>query len=212
MIPRRIGAFCTHEINRLRHKSDLSPFIRKLSNPALTFPDMNESIQFTYNKRFAYFWGAGLLIFIVAMIVRSHQLDNPKQIQILRYFEYLFILFLAYFIYKYLMPAIQNKTALELNETYIIDYVRSRTINWSEVIGIKLISFRRGGYGIALQLIDKKSFVSGLRLGQRILSWMTNLSYGTPVVIPLQYISGANKIIFESLNSFIVSNQKYNKG
>jgi hypothetical protein len=158
--------------------------------------------SFTYNKLFSYsvtFVISGILILF---IIRSYQLEDPIQVRILKYIGLLFLLLLGIVISKFLIPSINQLSALELNDLGIVDKVRNREAFWKDIKEIRLIRFRNGGAGICIDLTDKNSFTSNLNLGQKFIGWMSNLTYGTPFVIPLQYVSGSNKDIFETIQQY----------
>jgi hypothetical protein len=151
----------------------------------------------------------GISGILILFIIRSYQLEDPGQIRVLKYIGLLFLLLLGIVISKFLIPSINQHSALELNELSLIDKVRNREAYWKNIKDIRLVSFRNGGAGICIDLIDKDSFKSSLNLGQKCLGWMSDLSYGTPFIVPLQYISGSNKEIFETIQQY--RNQISNK-
>ena len=158
--------------------------------------------SFTYNKLFSYSVTFGISGILILFIIRSYQLEDQAQIRILKYIGLLFLLLLGIAISKFLIPSINQVSALELNNLSLVDRVRNREAFWKDIKEIRLIRFRNGGAGICIDLADKKSFTSNLNLGQRFIGWMSNLAYGTPFVIPLQYISGFNKDIFETIQQY----------
>jgi hypothetical protein len=158
--------------------------------------------SFTYNKLFSYSVTFVLLGILILFIIRSYQIEDPAQVRILKYIGFLFLLLLGIVILKFLIPAINQQSALELNDLSLVDKVRNREVYWGNIKEIRLVSFRNGGAGICIELADKDSFTSNLNLGQKFLGWMSNLTYGSPFVIPLQYITGSNKDIFETIVHF----------
>ena len=163
---------------------------------------MKNRVQFTYNKWFAYLTVILLSLLILICIVRSNQLYDPKQIEILRYFEIFCSILLLFVLYSFLMPYLKNRPALELNELGIIDYVRNRKVYWNNVQDVRLISFRNGSSGIAIDLKDKASFISGLNFLHKLLSRVSIFSFNTPMIIPLQYISGSRHEIFRAIQLY----------
>jgi hypothetical protein len=158
---------------------------------------------FTYNKAFSYSAVTGLLLIITLFLIRSFQLQDPAQTRILIYAGSLILIILGFTVFKYLIPSIKRNSALELNEFSLIDHVRNREVYWNNIRGIRLINFfLNGGSGLAIDLIDKKIFISTLSTGQSFLCRMNNFSFGTPLVIPLQYISGNNNDIYEAVKYF----------
>jgi hypothetical protein len=163
---------------------------------------MKNTIQFTYNKWFAYVTMILLSVLILVFIIRSNQLHDPVQIEILRYFEVFCFILLLFVFYKYFIPYLNKRPALELNEMGIIDYVRNRKVFWTNVQDLKLLSFRSGSSGIAIDLKDKDLFISDLNFLQKLLSWMSKFSFNTPLIIPLQYISGSKHEIFQAMQLY----------
>jgi hypothetical protein len=53
-------------------------------------------------------------------------------------FVIVFVLISALLIVKRILPAIKGKTALELNETCLVDYIRNITINWKDIKEIRI--------------------------------------------------------------------------
>jgi hypothetical protein len=158
--------------------------------------------SFTYNRLFSCSVTFGLSILLILLIIRSTQLKDPSQVHVLIYFGVFILAFLAIVIVKFLIPSINQNPALELNELSLIDKVRNREVFWENIKEIRLVNFRRGGAGICIDLIDKALFLSELKASQKLLSWISNLSYGTPFVLPLQFISGSNQEIFEAIVSY----------
>ena len=164
---------------------------------------MPKTIIFLYNKWFAYISSAGLLSFILIFIFRSYQLSDPEQVRILEYFEFLFLVFLLFVVYKFILPVALKKPPLQYTTAYLYDAIRNRRVNWSNIKAVRIVSFRSGSSGIAIDLIDKDVFLSSLKFSQKILAWTTNLFYGSPIVLPFQYIDGSNADIFQSISSFL---------
>jgi hypothetical protein len=166
---------------------------------------MKRTMQFTYNKWFAFLTMGSFAILILFCIIRANQLNDPEQSKILKYFLYFFIIILFLVVYKYFIPYLKKSVALELNELYLIDNIRNRKVYWDNILNLSLIKFRNGSSGIAVNLKDKQQFISNLNFLQKLLSWISNFTYGTPLVIPLQYISGNNDEIFQAVNDYFRS-------
>jgi hypothetical protein len=158
--------------------------------------------SFAYNKLFSYTVTFGLSAILILFIIRSYQLEDPAQVSILKFIGLIFLLLLGIVISKFLIPSINQHSALELNELSLVDRVRNREVYWKNIKDIRLVSFRNGGAGICIDLTDKDSFTSNLNLGQKFLGWVSNITYGSPFIIPLQYIAGSNKDIFETIQQY----------
>lgn len=163
---------------------------------------MKNTIQFTYSKWFACLTVIFLLLLILLCTIRLNQLNDPRQIEILKYFEFICFVFLLFVVYKYFIPYLNKRPALELNELGIIDHVRNRKVCWNNVQDIRLISFRDGSSGIAIDLKDKALFISNLSFLQKLLSGLSKFSFNTPMIIPLQYISGSRQKIFQEVQLY----------
>ena len=158
--------------------------------------------SFTYSRLFSYSVTFGLSILLILLIIRSSELKDQSQLRVLIYFGVFILVFLGMVIVKFLIPSINQNPALELNELSLIDKVRNREVDWENIKDIRLTSFGGRGAGICIDLIDKGLFLSYLNTLQKLLSWISNLSYGTPFVLPFQYISGSNQEIFEAIVSY----------
>jgi len=163
---------------------------------------MGDNVQFRYNKSFTYSTAILLTILLSFLAFRTFQLGGADLLIMLS-FDGFFALLILFIIVKYLVPAIKGKTALELNERSIIDLIRHRVINWDNVCSVRLITLY-GVFtpGIAIDLVDKKIFFQEKKSFQRLIAKVIDLSYKTPCVIPLQYISGDIKEIFSAVDLY----------
>ena len=103
------------------------------------------------------------------------------------------------------LSAWQNKPALALTDDFLIDFVRNQTVHRTNIRGIRNVSFRNGLSGIAVDLVDKNIFMSRLNGWQKLNGRLNDFIYGTPFIIPFQYISGSNNDIFSVLSSYLNS-------
>ena len=94
-------------------------------------------------------------------------------------FAVVFILMSALLIIKRLIPAIQGKTALELNDTCIVDYIRNITVDWKDIKEINLIRGRSS---------------SLIRVSLR---WVSD--YGSEIDIPLRFVKGKDNEIYSTV-------------
>ncbi|MBZ5858365.1 STM3941 family protein [Flavihumibacter profundi] len=164
---------------------------------------MSDTIQLTYNKVFAYLTLSMLSIVLFIFVIRTFQLSDPEEIAIMRYFDIFMIVLIIVVCIKYFIPAIKGQIALELNKDCLVDNIRNRKVYWSNVQNVRQVNFSRSfSSGIAIDLIDKDAFYSDQNMWQKLLGRFSNFSYNTPFIIPLQYISGDNTVIFETLKKY----------
>lgn len=140
------------------------------------FITMTESTKYPYSINFAL---ASILMMVVLMlllftnVVGSH---STGVWAVYGVFVIVFVLMSALLVVKRLIPAIQGKTALELNETGIIDYIRNVTIGWKDVKEIHQIRGRSS---------------SLIRVS---LKWVSD--YGSEIDIPLRFVKGKDNDIY----------------
>lgn len=143
------------------------------------FITMTESTKYPYSINFTL---ASILMMVVLMlllftnVVGSH---STGVWAVYGMFVIVFVLMSALLIVKRLIPAIQGKTALELNETCIIDYIRNITIDWKDVKEINLIR----GRSSSLIRVD--------------LKWVSD--YGSEITIPLRFVKGKDNDIYSTV-------------
>ena len=164
---------------------------------------MGDIIQIRYNKSFAYSTTTLLSILFSFLAFRTFQL-NGDDLWIMLSFDAFFALFILVVVIKYLVPAIRRRTALELNEHAIIDLVGHRVATWGNIRSIRLITlYGVLTPGIAVELVDKEMFLQKLNRFQKPLAKIIQLSYKTPFIIPLHYISGDIKEIFTIVDNYL---------
>ena len=93
-----------------------------------------------------------------------------------------FIIQLVYLFITRLLPALQNKTALEFNNTGIADYVKKVELDWSAISSIKLET------GSSPKLIIE-------------LKEETN--YGKEIIVNLKWVSGNYNEISDNANAYL---------
>ena len=93
-----------------------------------------------------------------------------------------FITQLVYLFITRLLPALQNKTALEFNNTGIADYVKKVELDWTAIAAIKLET------GSSPKLIIE-------------LKEETN--YGKQIIVNLKWVSGNYAEISETANTYL---------
>ena len=164
---------------------------------------MGDLIQFPYNKSFAYSTVVLLSILFFIFLFRTFQFNDPRQVQVILFFDIFFFLLIGFVLLKYVIPAARGKIALELNENNIIDSVRHRVVNWENVQDVTYTKLW-GTFtaGIVVHLIDKNSFLAEQNTFQKLLGRISGLSYKTPFVIPSQYLSGDSRQIFQTIKTY----------
>ena len=105
------------------------------------------------------------------------------------------------FTYKLIIPTILGKYALEVTKDEIIDNINNRIIKWNNVKGIRKIILKGTASGLAIDLFDQKELTQQLNFIQRMLCYVTNIFYGTPLTMSFQYISGDNSQILLTLQN-----------
>jgi hypothetical protein len=117
-----------------------------------------------------------LMLLLFSNVINSH---STLAWAVYGVFVIVFVLMSTLLIVKRLIPAIQGKTALELNETCIIDYIRNITIDWKDVKEINLIR----GRSSSLIRVD--------------LKWVSD--YGSEITIPLRFVKGKDNDIYSTV-------------
>jgi hypothetical protein len=163
---------------------------------------MQDTIQFKYNKGFAYIGGTGLLLLNLWLIIMTYNDTRTVDIKDKLYlFDGALLVILIVFIVKFFIPAIKEQVALELNSEGIFDNVRHRHSSWDNIKDIKWQSFKNSS-GMAVYLFDKSMFISDLSFFQRTIYFTLGWWYNTPFLIPFQYIAGDNKEIFQTVTTY----------
>lgn len=163
---------------------------------------MQETIQFKYNKGFAYISGTGLLLLNLCLVIMTYKDTRLADVKGKLYlFDVALLIILIAFVVKFFIPAAKGQVALELNSEGIFDNVRHRHTNWDNVKDIQWQSFKNSA-GMAVYLIDKRSFIAAMSFLQKLLYYSFSWWYNTPFLIPFQYLAGDNKEIFEAVTAY----------
>jgi len=104
---------------------------------------------------------------------------------------------------KYLLPALFGQTILELTKDKIIDRVNNRVVTWKNVKAIRKVKFRYSS-GVAIELFDKTELTDHLNFIEKPFSYITDIFYGTPLVIAFQYVSGGNSEILLTIENYFL--------
>ncbi|MDP9080890.1 MAG: hypothetical protein M3O71_26015 [Bacteroidota bacterium] len=138
-----------------------------------------KSKEFPYSLSYTL---ATILVMLVLMLMLFTNVKGSNSTwawAIYGVFAVIFILVCGLLVVKRLIPAMQGKTALELNETCIIDYIRNITISWTDVKEISLVRGRSS---------------SLIRVS---LKWESD--YGSEIDIPLRFVKGKDEAIYDEV-------------
>ena len=159
------------------------------------------SIKFKYDIVSALVYGLFLGIILVTVLNKTSTTIDLQDHKSLFFVDILAGLSSIYFIYKILIPALFGKIALELTNEDIIDHMNNRVIKWSNVKNTRKITFSALSTGIAIELFDKTQFTDQLNSIQKPFFYITDIFYGTPLIMAFQYISGDNSEILQAMQN-----------
>ena len=80
----------------------------------------------------------GIILMSVPNLIKFIKTHDTTNWLLILSFDFFFLLLLVYIIFKQLVPALQGKIALEINQDGIISYVRNFDISWEDVQRIEL--------------------------------------------------------------------------
>jgi len=145
-----------------------------------------QTTNYIYSKTNSILFTAllgGLIIFSVPHLINFIYNGNSLNWSLLLIFDLFILLMLLYIIIKALIPAIQNKVVLELNQTSIISYAKDINIEWKNIEKIQLKSGRSSS---ALYIIFKYETERG--------------SY---IRIPLGFVQGNDEEIYNNALDYL---------
>jgi hypothetical protein len=166
---------------------------------------MNETMEIRYSRAYAYF----ALIVMIALIsfltylVLSSGTEKWKgnSLIFLSMFGLLLFLLTIYLIVRYLIPAVKRQNAIILNNDFIIDNIRNNKISWNNVREIRSINGRANF--IAIDLINNSEVTCQTKnIFKKILYANNKIFYGTPILIPTQFVDGSSIEIMNIFFSF----------
>ncbi|MFT3936705.1 MAG: STM3941 family protein [Chitinophagaceae bacterium] len=167
---------------------------------------MSTTIQFKYNKGFAYIMTIVLLLLCIVFILNAYFIKVNTVKSALLFSGFMPFLFLFYLRKRFFLPALKNEPALELNNNEIIYFIKNQSVPWSNVKSIRQLTFKNS-LGIAVVLVDKNEFMQDKTALQKAGYFFSNLFYGTPIVISLQYIAGKDKDILQTVQKYFEEKQ-----
>lgn len=145
-----------------------------------------QTIKYTYSKTssilFTILFG-GLIIFSVPHLIKFIYDGNTLNWSLLLIFDLFILLMLLYIIVKNLIPALQNKIAIELNQTSIISYAKNINIEWKNIEKIQL---RTGRSSSALYITFKYE-----------------TDHGSHIRIPLGFVQGNDDEIYNTVLDYL---------
>lgn len=143
---------------------------------------MPPTVQYLYSLKFSL--GTILLMtaFMLVLLNNVMAVNTTLTWVVYGVFAVIFLFFVVEMTTKRLIPAVKGEIALELDEEGINDYIRDASIGWND---IKEINFVRGRTAACLR-ID--------------LKWESD--YGSQLAIPLRWIKGNDREIYETVSAF----------
>lgn len=146
---------------------------------------MSETIQYPYSKNAALMMISLPLIFLVITIpnlIKAHSVSISISFIVIAVANLIFITQFVYLFITRLLPALQNKTALEFNNTGIADYVKKVELDWTAIASIKLET------GSSPKLI---------------IALKEETNYGKQIAVNLKWVAGSYKEISETANAYL---------
>ena len=146
---------------------------------------MQQTVKYPYSRNGAFMMMSLPLVFLaitLTNITKAFEIGFSVRGAIIAAAGLVFIIQLVYLFITRLLPALQNKTALEFNNTGIADYVKKVELDWIAIAGIKLET------GSSPKLIIE-------------LKEETN--YGKEIIVNLKWVSGNYTEISETANAYL---------
>ncbi len=153
---------------------------------------MYETIKYSYNTQSALTRIVVPLVFLVitATNLKTAYLEHiTVSWLIIATADLIFIAQMIFIFVNRLLPALQNKPALELNETGIADYIRKVEISWRDIAAINFEQGRR-----AKMVIDLKE----------------ETDYGKQIAINLNWVRGNHMEICQTTQAYLEEMNRVN--
>jgi hypothetical protein len=142
-----------------------------------------------------------LISFLTYLVLSSGTEKWKGSLIFLSVFALLLFSLTIYLIVRYLIPAVKGQNAIILNNDFIIDNIRNNKISWNNVREIRSINSRANF--IAIDLINNSKVTSQTKnIFKKILYSNNKIFYGTPILIPTQFVEGSNKEIMNIFFAF----------
>lgn len=173
---------------------------------------MTNRIEIPFSKGFAIF-GTLFLTGFVILFSYKYFYEDPRAMSnndwlILVVLDTLSAGTCIYFIFKFLIPALKGHPAIIIEKDTITDYVRNNSISWEDVKGFRLGSFGSFNY-IGIELKEDNAFINQKRnVFKKLLMVNNRFFYGTPLLIPTQYVAGSDKKLLALFINYLETRQK----
>jgi hypothetical protein len=166
---------------------------------------MNDTVELRYSRAYAYTALVLMLVLIsfLTYLVLSSGTEKWERntLYFLTTFAVLLFSLTIYLIVRYLIPAIKRQNAIILNNDFIVDNIRNNKISWNNVKEIRSINGRANF--VAINLIDNSEVTCQTKnIFKKILYANNKIFYGTPILIPTQFVDGSNEEIMNIFFSF----------
>jgi hypothetical protein len=151
-----------------------------------------ETIKYPYNTNAALTRIAVPLVFLVITLnnlLTAYHKGITANWLIIGTADLIFIAQIVFIFINRLLPALQNKAALELNETGVDDYIRKVEISWKDIAAINLEQGRR-----SKMVIDLKE----------------ETDYGKQIAINLNWIQGNDLEICQTTQAYLEEMNRLN--
>lgn len=149
-----------------------------------------QTINYIYSKTSSILFTAllgGLIIFSLPYLINFIYNGDSLNWSLLLIFDLFIFLMLLYIIIKTLIPAVQNKVALELNQTSIISYAKNINIEWKS--------------------IEKIQLRSGRSSSSLYITFKYETDHGSHIRIPLGFVQGNDEKIYNTMIVYLKSNK-----
>ena len=151
---------------------------------------MQQTVKYTYSRNAAFMMMSLPFLFFgmtLTNVTKVFETGLTLRGGIVIAASVVFLVQLIYLFISRLLPALQNKTVLEFNDTGIADYVKKVELDWSAIASIKLET------GSSPKLIIE-------------LKEETN--YGKQIIVNLKWVSGNYAEISETANTYLENNNR----
>jgi len=118
-----------------------------------------------------------MLSFSITSLIKFVHLNQTENWVLILVFDGVILALIAFIVFKYIIPAFKNRTALELNETGIVDRVKNAIIYWEDIKRITLANNKTS----RLEILLKDDSV---------------------VIIPIGPVKGSNSLIYKTILNY----------
>jgi hypothetical protein len=153
---------------------------------------MQETIEFPYSKNSALLGvGVPVVFFLITFVNLKNAFLAGLMVSwmIIALADLIFITQILYVFITRLIPALQNKIALELTEEGIKDYIRQVEIEWKDIKGI--------------------SWEKARNASKIVLDLKEETDYGSQIAISLRWVKGRDEEICETVIAYFDEVKSY---